>query len=59
MKKHIKHRTHFKSLDETVFYSGPEAYSRFEQVMKGLVSVSKEELDDLRKEHKKRNAASR
>ena len=60
MKKHIKHRTQFKSLDETAFYSGSEAYSRFEQVMKGLLSVSKEELDDLRKVNKnRRSAASR
>jgi hypothetical protein len=58
MKKHIKHRTQFKSLDETTFYSGPEAASRFERVMKGLLSVSKEELDTLRKEHKKRRSAA-
>jgi hypothetical protein len=56
MKKRIKHRRQFKSLDETAFYSGAEAYQHFELTMRELLTVSKEDLDKLRREHKKRKA---
>jgi len=51
--KHIKHRRQLKTLDESRFYSGPEAYRRFEDVMRRLLTVSKEELDEARREYRK------
>lgn len=56
MKKHIKHRRQLKSLDETAFCSGAEAYERFELTMRELLTVSKKDLDKARREHKKRKA---